>query len=564
MLTLPLDLIVYIADVGDLTIKDIFSLSQLNRLMREKLLHAYFWHIVYNIHLGYVYKAYGIEQVVAPGGHYKACRDYYWKYLQIEKEVLEFPEANDYDIQEYVKKYCFENDYLPALLSHLRQQEIKWRHDILHHAKSTEFSSSCFLAELVAVHTFRLGFDLLTHFFSASTPPSVTAYERFWFGLSLLQKKAYKLIGTREEMACTMRHRIQGIITDVNPLPIINSTYCFKDAAEYAEYVTRLIWLLFLVYEDHRADPKALDSGGGYYEWFNMLSVWSGHQAHHVLLATIILNVVQQELEKLDIKIANGEARPEITLAFSGAVVGGFCVQFLHDEPVMAPTTAMVRYFEQHLHTSGDPLIAPMQKIVLGVMNVARRSYAGQLDRRDAFLKYVDGNSFCDNWFELMCDFFFPSLSPLNDGEDYRENRALRINVERILDHQGSMYFPVFERLGLADGVKAMPRPRKCHEPEYAPSEYQGKLVLSLRSFLPSVVFETYYDVTSSTAEMYKVLAVDNQLEVLRPSSFDVMDDITPADILQFIDFIGLANLPRYNIRGVSFDDGNDPRFIIK
>ena len=48
MLTLPLDLILYISDIGNLSIKDIFHLSQANKLFREKLLHPYFWHMVYN------------------------------------------------------------------------------------------------------------------------------------------------------------------------------------------------------------------------------------------------------------------------------------------------------------------------------------------------------------------------------------------------------------------------------------------------------------------------------------------------------------------------------------
>ena len=108
MLTLPLDLILYISDIGNLSIKDIFHLSQANKLFREKLLHPYFWHMVYNQKIGKIYELYGISEPIPESNYYRLCKEHLRRFNEIERELNDFNESKNYKIRDYITKYSLD------------------------------------------------------------------------------------------------------------------------------------------------------------------------------------------------------------------------------------------------------------------------------------------------------------------------------------------------------------------------------------------------------------------------------------------------------------------------
>ena len=84
MLTLPLDLILYISDIGNLSIKDIFHLSQANKLFREiaaPILLAY----GVQSKIGKIYELYGISEPIPESNYYRLCKEHLRRFNEIER-----------------------------------------------------------------------------------------------------------------------------------------------------------------------------------------------------------------------------------------------------------------------------------------------------------------------------------------------------------------------------------------------------------------------------------------------------------------------------------------------
>lgn len=558
MLTLPLDLIVYITEIGDLSIKDIFHLTQVNQLLRLKLLHPYFWHNVYNRHLGRVFDTYEIDKLVEPNDYYNECRSYYWKYLEIEKELHDFDEMKNRKIDKYIEKYSFDDNYLPPLLYHLQHEENKWRQDILNCSKFIEFSSSSFLAKLVAGQTFRIGLNKLLDCYKS--PENLDSFDEFNFACSLLQKKSYKIINNRRKFFNKIRKVLNHFMTVKHPLPIINDSYCFQNNADYSQYVASLIYSLLLKFKNW----TTFDAD--YIESYNTLTVSSGIKGHHHIITSMIVKVIKEELDKLNIKIHNNEEKDKINLTYSGARIGDSLIWYIFGELHFFTVGDFDRVALERFASSDNSLLSPLSNHGSSDMYKIEDSIIDRLLGKKYLQKIYNPNAFCENYSVLLCKVLFPKLMQESMSKFSLFfisttdiiTRDIKESLRVFLSGENSFYYSFFKHGKLNILPKDFVPGPGFLETDYSPNEYQGNMVMIKRLRIPAVVIGQNPDGVT-----YKSLCIDSKYSINKSTLFEVMDDISPQDILRFIDCIGPANLSYLRIYGVSFDDGKTPKFLI-
>lgn len=561
MLTLPLDLIIYITEVGDLNIKDIFHLTQVNKLFRLKLLHPYFWHNIYNKHIGKIFEDYEINNNKLNKNlnlnWYEECKLYYWKYLEIEKEINEFNEFKNRFIDSYIEKYCFDDNYLPVLLNHLKIKENQWRLDIKNKDKSLiEFSTSSFLAKLIAVQTFRIGLTYIVDFNKLSSSFSISSYEKYWFGIGLLQKKSYKLVEKRRKRFNQIRIALKEVMNHINPIPIINEEYCFETPNKYCQYIGKLIYNLLIMLQDWRVDEENISL-----EAFNMLSIYGGFKGHYILIASLVLKVVEDELKDLNIKILNHQIKPKISLTYIGIIVGNRIITFFKGKPMFGKVNTIKFFLRNEILSYGEEFcLTPMDSDKLGMLIFGQIPMISKFKGRRFFETHHDINSFTELGFQNVYDRIIPLLISEKPSL-YPFSPRLISYLEKFICGTNYFYLSIFKHgrfKSLPDDFECNPG---CGEIILKPIEYIGKMVMLNRPDIPAIIHSH-----ALVGITLRGLCIDSYYSNVGYKSFKVMDNVSTDEILKFIDFIGVANLSYHRITGLRFDDDGKkiPRFIIE
>lgn len=552
MLTLPLDLILYISDIGNLSIKDIFHLSQANKLFREKLLHPYFWHMVYNQKIGKIYELYGISEPIPESNYYRLCKEHLRRFNEIERELNDFNESKNYKIRDYITKYSLDLVFLPTLLYFLRQEDFQIKLNIRNKSNTVEFSKGVFLANLVAGQSFNIGIKMLTKF--SEEPLNSRSYESFWFTFSLLQKKSFKLIKARNLFLEGAAETLRKLTTEYYPLPLVDNKYTFKTVDEYSNKVALYTQLLYQSYCDIRCEES------NYMESTNLLSMYSGrHKGDQLLVASSLIKVVDEELEALDIRITSGEDKPKLLLAPMGtALIGDYCVPFLAGHPRVLKKEKFLNVCRSISEPLANRALLPITKDEIQAMICYYGTALKFLDGLDVLSPPCHPSTYGDDTFTFFGQFILPCLFR-KEVSNFNMQILLQ-NVRDFLVNANHIYYPIFSRLPILSGysllIEDAPQYLPCN---YLPSLLQGKIVITNRSDAPAIVVGTCND-----SLFYQVLNAYGELERLRDTSFTVVDRVKAEEVEMFVELVGLANLIYVRIKGVSLREGEEPRFIIE
>lgn len=552
MLTLPLDLILYISDIGNLSIKDVFHLSQVNKLFREKLLHPYFWHMVYNQKIGRIYELFGISEPIPESNYYKLCREHYRIFNVIEQELNDFNESKNYKIRDYITKYSLNSVFLPTLLFFLRREDFEIKLNIRNKSSAVEFSKGVFLANLVAGQSFNIGIKMLSKFFEE--PLNSRSYESFWFAISLLQKKSFKIIKARNIFLEGAAEILRKLTTEYYPLPLVDDHYTFKTVDEYSDKVSHYIQLLYQCYCDIRCEES------NYLEATNLLSMYSGrHKGDQLLVASSLIKVVDEQLDALDIRITSGEEKPKLLLTSMGtALIGDYCVPFLTGHPRVLKKEKFLDVCRSISEPLANRALLPITKVEIQSMICYYGTALKFLDGRDVLSPPCHPSTYCDDTFTFFAQFILPCLFR-KEVSNFNMQILLQ-NVREFLDDSNHIYYPIFSRLPILSGypllIEIAPQYLQCN---YLPNNLQGKIVITNRSDVAAIVLGTCSD-----SLLYQVLNAYGELEQLRDTSFTVVDNVSTEEVETFVELVGLANLLYVRIKGVSLKEGEEPRFIIE
>ncbi|CAX40917.1 conserved hypothetical protein [Candida dubliniensis CD36] len=552
MSTLPLDLILYISDIGNLSIKDVFHLSQVNKLFREKLSHPYFWHMVYNQKIGRIYELFGISEPIPESNYYKLCREHYRIFNVIEQELNDFNESKNYKIRDYITKYSLNSVFLPTLLFFLRREDFEIKLNIRNKSSAVEFSKGVFLANLVAGQSFNIGIKMLSKFFEE--PLNSRSYESFWFAISLLQKKSFKIIKARNIFLEGAAEILRKLTTEYYPLPLVDDHYTFKTVDEYSDKVSHYIQLLYQCYCDIRCEES------NYLEATNLLSMYSGrHKGDQLLVASSLIKVVDEQLDALDIRITSGEEKPKLLLTSMGtALIGDYCVPFLTGHPRVLKKEKFLDVCRSISEPLANRALLPITKVEIQSMICYYGTALKFLDGRDVLSPPCHPSTYCDDTFTFFAQFILPCLFR-KEVSNFNMQILLQ-NVREFLDDSNHIYYPIFSRLPILSGypllIEIAPQYLQCN---YSPNNLQGKIVITNRSDVAAIVLGTCSD-----SSLYQVLNAYGELEQLRDTSFTVVDNVSTEEVETFIELVGLANLLYVRIKGVSLKEGEEPRFIIE
>lgn len=208
MLTLPLDLVLHIVDVGDLDIKDVFNLYNVNKLLRQKLLHPYFWNVLYKRLFASIFSQLEIKE--EPKDYQKACYVVYMCQLELEHYMNHLSSenisrhegttreglaANLPWTSERYQRFSLDMNYLPTLLKMAKAQDANLQAELKDSQYCIDFLKASVVEHLVSNQLYHIGLKNIERINSCEITAS--SAESMLFNMSLLNSTSYRCFHNR-------------------------------------------------------------------------------------------------------------------------------------------------------------------------------------------------------------------------------------------------------------------------------------------------------------------------------------------------------------------------------
>lgn len=320
MLTLPLDLVLHIVDVGDLNINDVFNLYNVNKLFRQKLLHPYFWNVLYKRVLGTIYSQLDIEN--DPQDYYTACRTIYKCHLELEHSMEQLhelcfsshlestsggPLMNLPWTSKQYKRYCLDTNYLPTLLRMLKLENM----DIQIKSKKAQarfdFLKASVLEHLLSNQMYNIGLKNIRRINSQELSP--TSVENMLFNLSLLESKSYRHFHHRRRF---FKKKLKLLDKYLKAYVVQTYSTLHNDVAKrqfYLQYINQGLHLLLT-----KMEPRVSRENSAIIENFDVSKLYSGKcKAHPYLLFAVATKIVYEGWTHFGLKAPSSVESPICT-----------------------------------------------------------------------------------------------------------------------------------------------------------------------------------------------------------------------------------------------------------
>ena len=343
MLTLPIDLVLHIFDVGNLTISDAFALYQSNRLLRQKLSHPYFWNVLYNKLIAPIYedleihttnaspslhslssskssskspskspsnspsKSTSISSLLSNADYFSLCHLHYRRLLELKQikwtNLAKYNSSKVNTMSQQLlaefglvpektqKRYLMDHSYLPALLNLHAQEEKKLLAFVTDGNDSTFDITLCGLLQYLIVNQYyHIGLQRL------EKVTKRTSYESMAFTLSLLDRSAFRKISCRRKFIRAKRKLLHRKVSTMLLHEFDDKKRTSLSEMRYAFYARSFQLLLKNFIRLKICQVTSFNST--LIEAYDLLNLYAGYGcADQRLLLAVILEIIQLEWE---------------------------------------------------------------------------------------------------------------------------------------------------------------------------------------------------------------------------------------------------------------------------
>ena len=300
MLTLPLDLVLHIVDVGDLDIKDVFNLYNVNKLLRQKLLHPYFWNVLYKRLFASIFSQLEIEE--EPKDYQTACYVLYMCQLELEHYMNQLSAeniprhegttreglaANLPWTSERYQRFSLDMNYLPTLLKMAKAEDANLQAELRDSQYRIDFLRASVIEHLVSNQLYHIGLKNIERINSCEITAS--SAESMLFNMSLLESTSYRRFHNRSRF-----FKLKSKMLDEHLKSYTVQTYStLRDDSKkrklYKNYITEGLRFLLTQMETH------VCGGTPMIENLDVLKLYSHkRKAHPYLLFAVATRIVSE------------------------------------------------------------------------------------------------------------------------------------------------------------------------------------------------------------------------------------------------------------------------------
>ncbi|KAG7663356.1 uncharacterized protein J8A68_003104 [[Candida] subhashii] len=569
--SLPIDLIVYIIETGDLTIKDVFNLYQLERSLRNSF-SVYFWIKIYDIFWNRPMAPYGLKITPQSKSPYDLCRDLYHRYLKFENDLVRYnPDQEEGEvIENFIVNYGMNEVYLPVLLHFLNKEQQNYESAIKKKEPYIDITKLSLLTNLIQMQTFSLGYKNIIKSMNSKV---ISSYEAIWFNISLLNKSSYRMVTRRHKNLKQLQLKLRRVLTLESPnfrSSTESFTSIFSDKSirsnqilhfEFEnnnDYLNLIVKLIIAVLHFFKFD-SIHSTEHSYIEDFDILKVYSGYcKGDEMIKYSIIMEAIRDALASCRIDIGGNQ------VSLSHMAVTRFGIRINKDYQVII-SNAPHRSFKIEVLSSYE--LKRHIRLTYNLSPEKIEKYCQPLSIKHILRSYmtINKDSIKRNQ-DLLADgnhqkivpsetyhIHFLQNSVIYDILHPEENRQL----ELFSDSHYLIYRTLFKALAIDTIAGSYPSLKRynCDGGNGAESFNVGSIVVNKRTNSIGIVLNKCDD-------YYRLLTIKRDIEKVSSIRKLNTNELTNERLLLIIELIGLDILGLYYFKGISFDSDDNLRFV--
>lgn len=338
---LPIHIWLNIIHCGNLSFKDILTLSLLSKTIHEQFKYEdYIWRSVFYKTWEQPLVDYGVPTLMQTlslllngSTHLSYTRsiEFHKKSEKYISQIAKYDPEGSHNISYYLEEFTQENDYIPILISQLNEAE----ESMAASAETFDLSKIALTQNLLVSQNYRLGMEHLRNIateHSNTRKPHLSDYELYWFKLCYFDKSFHRLVPNRMKKLA----RIQQLLhQEVYVKELLNDTstknyqfepqserkgkLTFSDDFSFVSFVTRIIVLTLTEFTittkiNDVTCNRYLESY--YLEDFDILRIYSNEvMGHPLLIYSILLKVINDFLKENFEIIIKGKEGFQISLS---------------------------------------------------------------------------------------------------------------------------------------------------------------------------------------------------------------------------------------------------------